>query len=72
MRMVAPGGVLACALNSEELPEKWFRGALLSGGREADRKIQVIEQGSQGEDYRVDEAFPEGRYLKYAVVRVGA
>jgi len=72
LRLAGPGGIVACALNAEELSEKWFLETLAEAGRAAGKKLQVIGRGAQGADYRFDNAFPEGRYLKYAVVRAGA
>lgn len=71
IRLAAENGILACALNAEELSEKWFFETLERAGRAAGKKLRVLEKGTQGADYRVDDAFPEGRYLKFAVVRVG-
>jgi 23S rRNA (cytosine1962-C5)-methyltransferase len=69
MRLLSPQGILACALNSQELSERWFDERLREAGRIAKKRIRILGRGTQGPDYRVDAAFPEGRYLKFALLK---
>ncbi|HRZ87368.1 MAG TPA: class I SAM-dependent rRNA methyltransferase [bacterium] len=70
MRLLCPGGVLACALNSEELGGRWFAGALNEAARAAKRNVRTVFSGGQGPDFPVSGSFPEGAHLKFAMLRV--
>ena len=49
-----------------------FVRTLALAGRDANRRIRLLHLGQQGMDHPVPAAFPEGRYLKCALVEVSS
>jgi 23S rRNA (cytosine1962-C5)-methyltransferase len=68
--LVAPGGlVLSCSCSGALRPEDMLR-TLALAARDAGRHLTLLHMGQQGMDHPVPAAFPEGRYLKAALVEV--
>lgn len=69
LRVLAPGGLLLAASNAAKLPAEDFERALGRGANAAGREVVICEQLGQPSDYPAAPGFPEGRYLKVALVR---
>lgn len=70
IRLLGDGGVLvSCSCSAAMTPEELMRTVALAA-RDADRDATLLHMGQQGMDHPVPAAFPEGRYLKCALVRV--
>lgn len=70
MRVLEPGGVLVTCSCSAALRADDFMRTLGLAARDAKRAVTLLELGQQGPDHPVPAAFPEGRYLKCAIVRI--
>ena len=66
--VTAPGGVLCAASCSSHVGRTAFVASVRDGAREAGRRAEVREIHGAGPDHPVLPAFPEGDYLKFAVV----
>jgi 23S rRNA (cytosine1962-C5)-methyltransferase len=71
LRCVAPGGLLATASCTSQVGPEAFKELLAAAGAAADRRFQIIHEAGQPIDHPVPAHFPEGRYLKFVVGRVG-
>jgi 23S rRNA (cytosine1962-C5)-methyltransferase len=69
-RVVAPGGLLASASCSSHVTMDDFTAAIAGACADAGRRAQVVHAGGAGPDHPVSVAFPEGRYLKFLLLRV--
>lgn len=70
IRLVEPGGLLvSCSCSAAVKPGDFLR-TLGLGARDANREVVLLSMGQQGPDHPVPASFPEGRYLKCAVLRV--
>lgn len=70
MDLVAPGGILVSASCSFHMSPDDLRTAVLKASRQAQRSLQILEQGGQGPDHPVHPAIPETAYLKAIFCRV--
>jgi 23S rRNA (cytosine1962-C5)-methyltransferase len=70
MNACADGGLLATCSCSQLVDEEMFERMLAAAAKDAGRRVQILEVGSQGPDHPVPPAFPEGRYLKFVLCRV--
>jgi 23S rRNA (cytosine1962-C5)-methyltransferase len=71
LALVEPGGVLAAASCSSHVTMEAFASALAEAGVRARRELRLLELRGQPGDHPSPPAFPEGRYLKMALARVG-
>lgn len=70
LRVVAEGGLLVtCSCSGAVKPHDFLRTIGLAA-KDARRRVSLIHQGHQGADHPTPAAFPEGRYLKCAILRV--
>jgi 23S rRNA (cytosine1962-C5)-methyltransferase len=69
-RVVAPGGLLASASCSSHVTMDDFTATVAEGCADAGRRARVVYVGGAGPDHPVSAAFPEGRYLKFLVLRL--
>lgn len=70
LRLVEPGGLLvSCSCSAAMRPGDLLKTIALAA-RDADREVVLLHMGEQGADHPVPAAFPEGRYLKCAFLRV--
>lgn len=68
--LIAPGGLVAsCSCSAAMRPEELIR-TLSMAARDVNRRVRLLHMGQQGMDHPVPAAFPEGRYLKCALVEV--
>jgi 23S rRNA (cytosine1962-C5)-methyltransferase len=72
LRCVAPGGLLASASCTSQIGPEEFKELLAAAGATAGKRLQIIHEAGQPIDHPVPAHFPEGRYLKFVVARVGA
>jgi 23S rRNA (cytosine1962-C5)-methyltransferase len=68
--IVAPGGLLCAASCSSHVAEPAFLTTLIAAGQSADRRLRLLEVHGQPHDHPSPPAFPEGRYLKFALLAV--
>jgi 23S rRNA (cytosine1962-C5)-methyltransferase len=68
--VLEPGGVLMSCSCSGALRHEDMLRVLALAARDAGRETTLLHLGQQGMDHPVPIAFPEGRYLKAALVRV--
>lgn len=68
--VVAPGGLLAAASCSSHVPEREFIGTIEAAAQAARRRAQILEIHGQPADHPTLPAFPEGRYLKFVLLRL--
>lgn len=69
LRCVEPGGLLASASCTSQVGPEPFKDMLAAAGAQANRRLQIIHEAGQPLDHPVPPAFPEGRYLKFVVLR---
>ena len=69
LALVAPGGLLATASCSARVSPDAFLGALKEAAAKAGVDLTLLEERYQPPDHPVPLAFPEGRYLKFHVLR---
>jgi len=67
---VEPGGLLASASCTSQVGPEQFRAMLADAARQAQRRLQIVNDAGQPIDHPVPVHFPEGRYLKFVVARV--
>jgi 23S rRNA (cytosine1962-C5)-methyltransferase len=70
-KLVAPGGVLVSCSCSQAMAGGEFLRVIATGARDVRREVTVLRLLGQPPDHLVPAAFPEGRYLKCVVARVG-
>jgi 23S rRNA (cytosine1962-C5)-methyltransferase len=70
LALVAPGGLLATSSCSARVSPEAFLGALKEAAGKAGVDLTLLEERYQPPDHPVALAFPEGRYLKFHVLRV--
>ena len=69
LSVIMPGGILAAASCSSHVTHEAFMGVLADAGARANRRLRVLEVRGQPADHPSPPAFPEGRYLKFVIVR---
>ncbi|MCA9583573.1 MAG: class I SAM-dependent methyltransferase, partial [Myxococcales bacterium] len=70
IRLVKPGGILvSCSSSAALRPTALMRIIGMAAG-DAGREVTLLMMGQQGPDHPIPASFPEGRYLKCAVIQV--
>jgi len=70
LRIIRDGGLLVtCSCSAAVKPGDFLR-TLGLAARDAGREVTLLSMGQQGSDHPVPASFPEGRYLKCALLRV--
>jgi 23S rRNA (cytosine1962-C5)-methyltransferase len=70
-KLVAPGGLLVTCSCSQAMAGGEFLRVIATGARDVRREATVLRLLGQPPDHLVPAAFPEGRYLKCVLARVG-
>ena len=70
LRCVRPGGLLVSSSCTAQVSPTDFTEMLATSAREAGVVAQVIHEAGHALDHPVPLSFPEGRYLKFVVMRV--
>ena len=70
LEVVAPGGLLVTASCSARVTPEAFEGAVKEAGFKAGVDLTLVEERYQPPDHPIRLQFPEGRYLKFLVMRV--
>ena len=70
-RVVEPGGLLVSSSCTSQISPELFRRILMDAAFEASASAQIIHEAGHALDHPVPLAFPEGRYLKFMVMRAG-
>lgn len=69
-RCVTPGGFLATASCTSQVSPAEFVTLVGEAGHDAKRRLQLLHEAGHAPDHPVPATFPEGRYLKFILVRV--
>lgn len=69
-RLVTPGGLLATASCTAQVSPEAFREVVAEAALAAGVRAQVVAEHGHAVDHPVPLSFPEGRYLKFVVLRV--
>ncbi|HVZ89674.1 MAG TPA: class I SAM-dependent rRNA methyltransferase [Polyangia bacterium] len=69
-QVVAPGGILCAASCSSHVDRETFVATVRDGARDAGRRAELREIHGAAFDHPVVPQFPEGDYLKFAVVNL--
>jgi len=69
MKLLRPDGILATFSCSGAMDAQFFDKILAEAAQDARRDFQVVSRTRAGEDHPVALAFPEGAYLKGAILR---
>jgi 23S rRNA (cytosine1962-C5)-methyltransferase len=69
-RVLAPDGWLIAASNQGEVSPREFSGFVADGVSRAKRRSQLLWWVGQAPDFPAGSWFPEGRYLKVAILRM--
>ncbi|MFO7545683.1 MAG: class I SAM-dependent rRNA methyltransferase [Trueperaceae bacterium] len=70
MRLVEPGGLLATASCTAQVTPEAFKEMLADAARAAGVRAQIVAERGHAMDHPVPLAFPEGRYLKFVLLRL--
>ena len=70
LERVRPGGLLASASCTAPVGPDDFREVLAQASRRAGVRTQIIHEAGHAPDHPLRPEFPEGRYLKFLVLRV--
>lgn len=70
LKLLRPQGVLVTCTCSYHMPEKMFLEIINDAGRDARRRLQLIEKRMQASDHPVLFGVPETYYLKCVIARV--
>jgi 23S rRNA (cytosine1962-C5)-methyltransferase len=71
LAVLKPGGLLATASCSARVTPDQFFGAIKEAGFKAEIDLALVEERYQPPDHPIRLQFPEGRYLKFFVLRAG-
>lgn len=69
LSLLDDGGLLLAASNAAKLPDVDFERAIGRGAERVQRRAVIVDRFGQPADYPAAPGFPEGRYLKVALVR---
>lgn len=70
LSVVRPGGILAASSCSSHVSLEAFLAMLGDAGADTNRPLRILEIHGQPIDHPTLPAFPEGRYLKFVILRV--
>lgn len=70
LRLVQPGGLLVTSSCTAQVAPEQFKEAVAEAARAAGVHVQVLAEQGHALDHPVPLAFPEGRYLKFMLLRV--
>jgi 23S rRNA (cytosine1962-C5)-methyltransferase len=70
MAALPAGGLLASASCTAQVSPEAFRGALAEAASRAQVDARVLHEAGHAADHPVPLAFPEGRYLKFVLLRI--
>jgi 23S rRNA (cytosine1962-C5)-methyltransferase len=70
MAALPEGGLLATASCTSQVGADAFRGVLAEAAADAGVDARVLHEAGHAADHPVPLAFPEGRYLKFVVLRI--
>jgi 23S rRNA (cytosine1962-C5)-methyltransferase len=70
MKLLTPGGILATFSCCGAVSRAAFQETVAWAATDAKRRVQVVDQLSQGEDHPVLTSFPESEYLKGLICHV--
>lgn len=68
IEVLSPGGTLVCASNHHKTPSERFLADIAAVARRQRRPMKLLEFHGAGPDFPIELAYPEGQYLKFAVL----
>ena len=71
LNALAPGGILATASCSARVTPEQFAAAIREAATKTRTDLSLLEERRQPPDHPIRLSFPEGRYLKFLVLRKG-
>lgn len=71
LQVLAPGGILATASCSARVSAEQFVGAIREAAAKTHTDLQLLEEKRQPPDHPALLSFPEGKYLKFFILRKG-
>jgi 23S rRNA (cytosine1962-C5)-methyltransferase len=71
LQCLTPGGLLVSASCTSQVSPEMFRAMLGDAAAKAGKRLALIHEAGQPVDHPVAAHFPEGRYLKFVIGRVG-
>ena len=71
LKCLHPDGVLVTASCTSQVSPEDFRTMVAQSASDAERRVQIIHEAGHAIDHPVPAHFPEGRYLKFVMARVG-
>lgn len=71
LHCIEPGGLLVSASCTSQVAPEAFREMLALAAARAGRRLQLFHEAGQPSDHPFAASFPEGRYLKFTIGRVG-
>lgn len=69
LKALPAGGILAAASCTAQVSPDAFRETIAEGARQAGCRVQILHEAGHALDHPVAAHFPEGRYLKFLLVR---
>ena len=70
LKLLRPGGVLITCTCSYHMPEGMFLEIIADAGRDAHRRLQLVEKRTQASDHPILFGVPETYYLKGVIARL--
>lgn len=70
LKLLNPGGILVTCSCSYHMPEEQFLSLIAHAGRDAHRRLQLLERRTQAADHPILLGVPETHYLKCVILRV--
>jgi 23S rRNA (cytosine1962-C5)-methyltransferase len=70
IRILKEDGLILASTNLEKMDMDKFVSQIEEGVREENKKFKILEIFTQPEDFKVNESYPEGKYLKVVLLKI--
>jgi len=71
LKCLTPNGLLVSASCTSQIGPEEFRAMLATAATNSEKRLQILHEAGHALDHPVPAHFPEGRYLKCIITRVG-
>ena len=71
LKCLTPNGLLVSASCTSQIGPEEFRAMLATVAAASEKRLQIVHEAGHALDHPVPAHFPEGRYLKFIIARVG-
>jgi len=71
LKCLTPNGLLVSASCTSQIGPEEFRAMLATVATTSEKRLQIVHEAGHALDHPVPAHFPEGRYLKFIIARVG-